>query len=50
MHVTFNDININGKEIWEIEHHEVQKKKKKKNQLGFEIGLPVNDVSTIILK
>ena len=26
------------------------KKKKKKNQLGFEIGLPVNDMSTIILK
>ena len=47
MHVTFNDINVNGKEIWEIEHREVQKKK---NQLGFEIGLPVNDMSTIILK
>ena len=39
MHVLFNDINVNGKEIREIEHREVPKK----FELGFEIGIPVNE-------
>ena len=39
MHVIFNDIKVYGKEIWEIEHREVQDK----FELGFEIDLPVNE-------
>ena len=35
----FNDINVNGKKIWEIKHCDVSKK----IELGFEIGLPVNE-------
>ena len=35
----FNDINVNGKEIWEIKPCAAPKKVK----LGFEIGLPVNE-------
>ena len=33
------NVNVSGKEIWEIEHHDVQKKIK----LRFEIGLSVNE-------
>ena len=33
------NVNVSGKEIWEIEHHDVQKKIK----LRFEIGLCVNE-------
>ena len=39
MHVIFNDININGKEIWETEYRKVPKQ----NELGFEIGISVNE-------
>ena len=39
MHVIFNDIKVYGKEIWEIEHREVQDK----FELGFEIDLPANE-------
>ena len=35
----FNDINVNGREIWEIEHSEVPRK----IWMGFEIGLFVNE-------
>ena len=27
MHMVFNDIDISGKEIWEVEHCDIQKKK-----------------------
>ena len=40
MHMVFNNIDISGKEIWEVEHCDIQKKK---NELGFEIGLPANE-------
>ena len=46
MHVIFNGVNVNGRQICEIEHSHVQKKKKKKKKrikLAFEIGLPVNE-------
>ena len=33
MHVIFNDINVNGKAIWAIEHREVPKY----IELGFEV-------------
>ena len=39
MQVIFDDIKVNGKEKWEIEHREVIKK----IELGFEIGLLVNE-------
>ena len=39
MHMIFNSIKINGREIWEIEHCDVQKK----IELAFKIGLPVNE-------
>ena len=40
----FNGINVNGRQIWEKEHHDVSKKKKKKKiELVFEIGLPANE-------
>ena len=37
----FNDINVNGRQIWEKEHHDVSKKKK--IELVFEVGLPANE-------
>ena len=37
MHVIFNGINVNGRQI------EQWRSKKKKNELAFEIGLPVNE-------
>ena len=39
MHVIFNDINVSGKEMSEIEHRDVPRKVK----LGFEIGLRVSE-------
>ena len=39
MHVIFNDIKVYRKEIWEIEHREVQDK----FELEFEIDFPVNE-------
>ena len=39
MHMIFNDINVNGRQIREIEHYDV----KKKIKLRFEIGLPLNE-------
>ena len=39
MHMMFNDINVYGREIWEIEHHHVPNKIK----FVFEIDLPFND-------
>ena len=38
MHVIFNGINVNGRQI-----EQWRSKKKKKNELAFEIGLPVNE-------
>ena len=37
--MVFNDINISGKEIWEVEHCDIPKK----IELGFEIGLPASE-------
>ena len=37
-------INVDEKDIGEIKHFGIQKKKKKKILLGFEIGLPVNKI------
>ena len=38
MYMIFNSINVNGRQIWEIEHWH----SKTKIELVFEISLPVN--------
>ena len=43
MHMILKYINVDEKDIGEIKHFGIQKKKKK-ILLGFEIGLPVNKI------
>ena len=45
MHMIFNDINVNGRQIWEIEHYDG-----KKIKLAFEIGLPLNETQFLKTK
>ena len=39
MHLVFNGIKVNEREIWEIEHYDVPKK----IEVALEIGLLVNE-------
>ena len=41
IHTIFDSIKVNERQIWQMEYCDVPKKKK--TELAFEIGLPVNE-------